>query len=118
MREKTEEITEALRPYEICFKGLDYVNKFFRALFIRADETQAVMEANDLARKIFGIKTERPYMPQMSLFYGNLPVETKKLIIAHLGDSPGGSFKVRRIHLFSTSGQTGDWYEVASFPVL
>jgi 2'-5' RNA ligase len=117
VRRKTEALARALRTYEIHFKDLDYTDEFFRALFVRAGKTPDVMEANTLARKFFEIKNARPYMPHLSLFYGNLPVETKKSIIAHLGEAVAGRFKVGRIHLFSTSGATDGWYEVASFPV-
>lgn len=118
VKKKTEEIAKTLRPYEIRLNGFDYFDEFFMALFIKADETQAVMEAHALAGKFFPKENERSYMPHLSLFYGNLPVETKKSIIADLGEALAVSFKIRRIHLFSTSGEAEDWYEVASFPVL
>jgi len=56
-------------------------------------------------------------MPHLSLLYGDFPRETKRSIIAALGDELAASFEVNKLHLFSTEGEAEDWFIVETFPI-
>jgi len=49
---KCAELAAALKPFRVSLKGLDCLDEFYRALFIRVEETTSVMIANAMAGKL------------------------------------------------------------------
>jgi len=113
---KISELADILRPFEINLTTAEYLDEYFRCVFILAEKTNIIMKANMEARKIFGRLHDPPYMPHLSLLYGDFDEKTKKKIIEELGDV-SGSFEVNSIFLFSTEGEVKDWYKVKEFPL-
>ena len=114
---KTLKLTEALKPFEIKLAKADYFNEYFKCLFIRAEKTKEVIEANDIARKHLNLKPIPDYMPHLSLMYGDINSEIKEKILADLEREFNLSFEVKSIHLFSTTGEVKDWYKIKEFPL-
>jgi hypothetical protein len=50
---KTRQLASCVEPYEIQLGEIDYLDEFFRSLFIRVAPTRPVLEANRKARLIF-----------------------------------------------------------------
>lgn len=112
---KTARLASVIGPYKIELSRVEYLNEYFRCLFLRAKETDEVMRANREARRIFGRETDPEYMPHLSLMYGDFPPRTKEKIIEEIGKEISAGFGVESIHLFSTSGEPEDWYRVKEF---
>lgn len=115
--EKTSRLASELKLYEIELTNLDYLDKYFQCVFIRVKETKPVLEANAKARKIFGRENDPPYMPHLSLLYGNYPVSIKKKVIEEIGPNFSLSFPVRSIHLISYTDlyDAKSWQKVRGF---
>jgi len=109
---KTSKIAKQLKPFEIKLKRADYLDEYFKCLFIRAGKTKEVVEANNITREIFNLKPDPEYIPHLSLMYGDLSSKTKEGILADLGKEFDISFEVKSIHLFSTTGEVKDWSKV------
>jgi 2'-5' RNA ligase len=120
---KASQLAAAVKPYEIKFTKLDYLDEYFRCLFVRAEETEAVMSANTKAREIFSgnitnINLGVRYMPHLSLLYGNFFSQIKQNIIEEIGKEFNASFKVESICLFLTDlNEINNWHKVAEFPL-
>jgi 2'-5' RNA ligase len=112
---KTAQLTSVVRPYRIELGRVEYLNEYFRCLFLRVRETHEVMRANQISRKIFGRETDPKYMPHLSLMYGDFAPQIKEEIIAKIGKEIFVGFDVESIHLFSTNGEPKDWYRVKEF---
>ena len=113
---KTLKLTAQLKPFKINLKKADYLDEYFKCLFIRAEKTKELIRANNIAREAFNSKPDPEYMPHLSLMYGDLSSKTKEEILADLGKEFDLSFEVRSIHLFSTTGEVKDWYRIKEFP--
>jgi len=111
----TEQLTHLIRPFTIRLTHADYLDQYFRCLFLRAEKTIELMNANDKAREIFNRKQDPKFMPHLSLMYGDFTPETKEQIIETIDREFNISFNVRSIHLFSTDGKPKDWYRVGEF---
>jgi 2'-5' RNA ligase len=109
---KTNQLTSVLQPYRIELSQVEYLAEYFRCLFIKAKETDEVMNANLEARKIFDRQNDTEYMPHLSLMYGDFPPRIKEEIIEEIGKEISVSFDVSLVHLFSTTGEPKDWYRV------
>jgi 2'-5' RNA ligase len=114
---KTSKLSDIIKPFRIRLTWVAYSDNFFRCLFIRAEETSDILEANIKAREIFDRLQDPKYTPHLSLLYGNFPTKMKEEIISEIGKEFKMNFYVRIIHLFSTSGKPKDWYKIKEFPI-
>ena len=103
MVSKTAQLASVIHPYKIELFTVDYLDEFYRCLFLKAKETDEVIKANVEARKIFDKQENTPYMPHLSLMYGDFSPEMKEKIIMEIGKEFNLNFKVNNIHLFSCS---------------
>ena len=109
---QAQQLASRLEPFQITLTTVDYLDSYFRCLFVHAEETPALVEANRLARNIFHREQDPRFMPHLSLMYGTFDDETKKRIIESIGREFNKSFPVDRIHLLSCNGEPKDWYRV------
>ena len=112
---QTQQLASRIRAFQVTLTTVDYLDVYFRCLFLRAEETPALLEANRVARDIFHREQEPRFMPHLSLLYGNFDVETKKQIIQAIGREFRRTFPVTALHLYSTTGETKEWYRVQEF---
>jgi len=113
---KTKQLLSATNQFPINLTQVDYLNQYFRCLFLRADETVGLMDANKRAREIFSRQYDPKFMPHLSLMYGDFTLELKEQIIRETGRNFNINFNVPSVHLFSTNGEPKDWYRVTEFP--
>ena len=113
--EKTEKLAAVISQYKIELAKVEYLNQYFRCLFIKVNETSDVMNASIKANEIFNVKDDRKYMPHLSLMYGDFPPEQKEEIIKEIGQEFQSSFEISSIHLFSTAGNPEKWNRVKEF---
>ncbi len=113
----SEMLAQQLTPYEIELTRIEYLDEEFCCLFLRVVETDEVMSANQMARHVFGREHDSPYVPHLSLMYGDVPVEIKQQIIHELDGGLSLRFDVDRLHVFSTTLPTDRWSRLESFPL-
>ncbi len=112
---KTRQLAQGKEPFPITLKTIDYQDFYFKALFVKAEETEALLSLNNCAKEVFGMQNT-VYMPHLSLLYGDFPQVTKERIIEEIGINHDTQFTVNNIHLFKTGKQVNTWYEVKNFP--
>ncbi len=108
----TRDLAARLRPYVVQLGEVDYLDEFYRSLFIRVEKTSDVLDANAHARALFHRENDAGYMPHLSLLYGNFEREVKEKIVARIGKRLDLSFNVTALYLYSTLGDTKEWYQV------
>lgn len=113
-------LAENLKFFEVKLTAADYLDEYFKCLFLKAEEKEDLMAANLKAREIFrgyypiDASTEN-YMPHLSLLYANLPVPTKEEIISKIGKNFNISFWATNLYLVYTGGDVGKWYKAGEF---
>lgn len=115
---KTAELAGLLKPFPIFFTALDSLDEYFRCLFIRAKETEGLMQANAKARMIFNRQQDPPFMPHLSLLYGEFPSEIKEQIIAKIGKEFSRTLEVNSLYVAFSSKNIDpkDWRVLKEFP--
>jgi len=104
-----------IRPFTIRLEKIDYLDEYFRCLFVRAATTAPLLKAHQVARDVFGRRREPSFMPHLSLLYGDFSRSLKEGAAAELGPRLDLAFKVRSLVLYSTRGEPRDWRRVAKF---
>ena len=111
---KCSRLAKNISSYKVEFDKVNYLDQYYRCLFIRIKETKEVMNANANAKEIFNHRKDPKYMPHLSLLYGDFPESLKKLMIKDIGSKFNVSFKVNHIHLFLTE-DIKNWHKVKEF---
>ena len=109
---KMSGIAKQIPPITVRLTTVDGLEEYFRCLFVRVAKTHPIMRANKVAREAFHLGPKRPFMPHLSLLYGNLPASEKQKIIASLGRRFELEFKATRLHLYLIKGTPGAWRAV------
>ena len=111
---KLEDLAATMKPFQMKLMELDFLNEYFRCLFIRIEQSATVMGANTHARTVFDQSRSADYMPHLSLMYGDIDAGVKKAIIKTIGKDLRGAFPVNDIHLYATRGAPEHWHKVHS----
>ena len=112
---KTSQLADSIQPYEVRLGKTDYLDDFYKCLFVRVEPSTAVIDANLKARKILTGYRGPVYMPHLSLMYGDFTPAAKEAIIARIGLEFNLRFEVRAIYLYSTEGEPKNWHRVQEF---
>lgn len=115
MISKTDQLVESQKPFPVTLRQVDFEDYHFRALFVKAEITPALLSLRERAKKIFGMQDIPPYMPHFSLLYGNYPNELKEKIIAEIGRDQTAQFEVNSVFL-TKGGEVKDWKIINEFP--
>ncbi len=113
--ERILKLINLIEPIKVNLKEIGYLNEYYRCLFLKAEETPSLMDANLKAREIFGCIDDTKFLPHLSLLYGNFDSKLKEEILKSLGDYFDIEFQAKSIHLVFTGNQPKDWYEIKKF---
>ena len=108
-------LAASLRPFTIRLDEIAFLDEYFRCLFVCTAPTEPLRKAHQAARQGFGHDRDPPFMPHLSLLYGDFPRSLKEGVIREMGPRLDVQFKVRSLHLYRTHGEPRHWRRVASF---
>ncbi len=89
-----------------------------RTLYVLAQNPPELSQLYEQSLKVFGRQPSPgapPYMPHLSLMYGDYTVELKKQIISKIGRQRAG-FLAMGIHVIKSTGDESTWAKVAFIP--
>jgi 2'-5' RNA ligase len=112
---RAEQLVRGQRSFPITLRTVDYQDFYFRTLFVRADRSEPLVALHNRAREEFEMQDIPPYMPHLSLLYGNFSQAVKESIIAAIGREQPAEFMVNSVHLFKTDGEANTWYRAKEF---
>ncbi|CAK9152657.1 unnamed protein product [Ilex paraguariensis] len=105
-RDKFRKACEGLKAYSATVERVATGTFFYQCVFLLLDPTAEVVETSAHCSSHFGYKNSSPYMPHLSLLYGDLTDEEKKNAQekANILDEGIGSvrFNIPRLALYKT----------------
>lgn len=110
----TQELVAGQKPFPITLRQIDYQEHHFRTLFVKAEVTESLQDLHNRAKEIFEMDIP-PYMPHLSILYGNYQVGLKKKIISEIGKDQTATFDVSSVHLMK-GGKIEGWQIIKDFP--
>ncbi len=114
---RSEQLRTSLQPFDIQLTEPAYGDQYFQCVFLKAQESPALMNAHELARKLF-VKDTNAYMPHLSLLYGHYSIEQKDKITATLSETLRLSFTVDKFDLIrAESEDPKDWISILTVPL-
>lgn len=108
-------LSASLRPLAVYLEGVEDRDEYFRCLFARAVVDAPLHAAHAAAARAFRRQPDPAFFPHLSLVYGELPAEDKRLLALELAGSVVTSFEADRLHVWRTQGTVSDWRELGVF---
>lgn len=116
---KCDKLASSLTPFDISLNALGQSEKYFKCVFIKAEKTKELVDANAKAREIFGRSSDPEYMPHISLIYGIFNEKIRREIIDSVKQADNEilsyMFKAGAISLYSTEGPAEMWHKIRDF---
>jgi 2'-5' RNA ligase len=114
---RSSQLGTSLQPFDIQLTEPGYGDQYFQCVFLKAQETPAIMNAHELARRLF-VKDPSPFMPHLSLLYGHYSIELQNKIAATLPETLCPSFTVDTFDLIrARSEDPKDWIPILTVPL-
>ncbi len=111
---RTEKLVHGQKTFTITLQNIDYQDYFFRTLFVRAKITNQLLLLRKKVAEVFEMDLP-PYMPHLSILYGDFPQVVKNKIIENIGRDQTTSFELRSVILMK-GGEIDKWRIIKQFP--
>lgn len=98
--------------FSVSLEALSMEDRYFRALYLRVQENEALAALHEKAEEIFSIQSSELYVPHLSLLYGNYPEARKLNALDTIYVPDDMTFLVDRVSLYKTEGEVGEWVKV------
>ena len=113
--QKTEIISKKIKPFEIFFEGIAFLNEFFRSLFLKVNSNSKLQKARNIS--CYNLNWyDHDYIPHLSLAYGDYNKKEKQKMISSIKLLPDG-FSVDHIFLAHNDEVNLKWKVIQSFPL-
>jgi 2'-5' RNA ligase len=112
---KSRSLADQIRPFTIRLENIDYLDEYFRCLFVRVAAAAPIRVAHRKAKSLFDHRSDSAFMPHLSLLYGDFSRSLKERLVAELGGRMDLGFRVRGLHLYSTHGDPSRWRRMGNF---
>lgn len=109
---RSSQLGTSVQPFDIQLTEPAYGDQYFQCVFLKVQQTPAMMNAHELARRLFA-KDTGPYLPHLSLLYGHYSIAHKAKITATLPEILRFSFTVDKFDLIQArSEDPKDWIPI------
>lgn len=115
---RAEQLAQGHQPFPLQVQTVDYHDAYFRALFLRVQESEPLLAMHQHAQELFQMQALPGYMPHLSLLYGHFPQVVKEAIIATIGQDLAARFTVRSLHVVKTEGYVKHWSRIKEITLL
>ncbi len=108
----TNTLAGSLQPFTVELTTKGYHDDFYQSYFVRVKKTDAFINAQETAEKLFGCTTDVDYFPHLSLMYGHVDDKEKRKLVDTSGPLKNDSFPVHSMLLIRTEGDVQDWKKI------
>ena len=112
--EKTNTIAGTMKKQKVTLKGISMQDSFYWAVYMQISDKEELERIHTYATAVFAITDEQPYVPHLSLLYGNYSQEQKEVFLKSVQVPSALSFEASTIHLYKTSGKPHQWKKIYS----
>lgn len=108
----TNTLASSLHPFELILTKAGYQNNFYKSLFIHIKNNGVLNEMHETACQLFDQPDPAPYLPHLSLLYGDLDRNEKERILNIIGREFHIHFSVNSIVLMKIEDRPEQWKKI------
>jgi 2'-5' RNA ligase len=114
----TARLAAQLKPFTLRLERPDHGAEFHRCVFVRAAPSPAMNDAYRRACQLLRHRPGPPYLPHLSLLYGEVPFLQRRRVVDELRTRCAGEFEARELFLYDCGGDPAQWRCVKTFALL
>mgnify|MGYP001558480904 FL=1 len=111
---RANQLTQVVKPLVMKLDKVDYMDEYFKCVFVRAEEEYEFMKANDIARRFFYMESQK-FMPHISLLYGDYPEGVKKELVSKLNIKE--EMPVNNLYVVDNNGKPEECKKIKKIPL-
>ena len=115
LSKKVENIARKVKPFNIEFNKIDYLDEFFQSFFISVKINNDLSYIRKVAKSFFPKMTGK-YNPHLSLAYGNIESKIKKKLKSKI-HCPIKNFEATELYLAYNDEVNFNWEVINKFPL-
>ena len=115
LSKKVESIAKKVKPFNIEFNSINYLDEFFQSFFISVKINDDLANIRKIAKSYF-LKMNEEYNPHLSLAYGNIEAKIKKSLKRKIY-CPIKNFKATELCLAYNDEVNFKWEVINKFPL-
>jgi 2'-5' RNA ligase len=108
--EKTRFLAANNAPMKASLTGIEYLEQFYRCLFLRTDDNEDILNLRGIAEELFEHSEVNPFIPHISFLYGSTPI-FKENINSTLFEHALKDLNLNRLRLVKTD-LTPEYWEI------
>jgi 2'-5' RNA ligase len=114
----TARLATQLKPFTLRLERPDHGMDFHRCVFVRAAPSPAMNNAYRRACQLLPHRPGPPYIPHLSLLYGDVPFLQRRVTVDELKARCAGEFEVLNLYLYDCEGEPEQWRCVREYALL
>jgi 2'-5' RNA ligase len=99
---RLKRLAAKVKPFDLELGDVGWRDEYYRSLYVNVLLCRELEDAQALAHEIFEMNPAPPYEPHVSLHYGEIEPETKRLLAAEIG-LVDATFTADSIHLVNAA---------------
>jgi len=105
-------LATGLRRLVVTFPRIGWRDEYFRCFYLEVESDEVVAARGD-AEALFG-REPSPYLPHLSLIYGELPADEKARLRAELNRRLPMAGELQTLEVWRTRGEVRSWAQIAA----
>lgn len=101
--------------FDLSLGEIAYSESYYRNFYVLANLNAELDRLYQKSKKLLKSQTSEPYMPHVSLLYGNLKQTQQQTLQRELSNSYPDIFKCQRLDIFNATGDVIQWNLIESF---
>lgn len=110
-----KEIVSQHHAFDLNLGEITYSESYFRNFYVLANSNTKLDDLYQKSKKLLKSETSEPYIPHVSLLYGNLEQTQQKTLQKELANSYPKIFECQRLDIFNATGDVIQWHLIESF---
>ena len=115
LSKRVENIAKKVKPFNIEFNTIDYLDEFFQSFFISVKINDDLDYLREIT-KLYFLEISEEYNPHLSLAYGNIESKIKRSLKSKI-HCPIKNFKATELYLAYNDEVNFKWEVINKFPL-
>lgn len=114
---QSAEVASDMNPLTLKLEGCSYSDHYYQSLFIQVEDHETLWGVRKRAKDLLGGPMPKPFVPHISLMYGDYPYWVKTGLVKELAGSYPRNVRIDRLALYDINNAPQHWQCVSSFPL-
>lgn len=109
------EICRQTQSFSLKLSQVGMFDSYYRSVILHTQPSHDLDQLHKAAVQLFRVNTKAPFLPHLSVMYGDLPLVQREELMGRVHLDLPISLQVKEMVLMETRGRSHDWREIERF---